>query len=368
MAKIKSSPTRNLLFLALIIFSLIYYFQGKGLDINPFSSEEKKIEQEVEIKVEAKPIMEASQASTFEKLNIYVDVLNRQSRRIIDSYARYLSWCNKETGPTGQERHKYGLYSLYDHTKVGSDFEKAQAISPAMPDIEGKALLFLAALNAVHEKVGEAYDYYDQEDYKDDGLAKGKEMHVPLIASFEAFMAIDAEMRKAVGMQVEKVMAQTHLNAEQENDKILLWTIRSLNEAQKVVEMGNLEDIMTLNVEEYTHQLDTYNQVVDSMEYYLENWQDPDPGVSRIKSMIGGHKNLLKSGKELMRRVRDKDEFTQTEKRISGRNGGWMVSGSAAKLISDYNNILGNYNHIRYKTELPKLLEVSLSFPNGPTL
>ena len=129
MAKIKSSPTRNLLFLALIIFSLIYYFQGKGLDINPFSSEEKKIEQEVEIKVEAKPIMEASQASTFEKLNIYVDVLNRQSRRIIDSYARYLSWCNKETGPTGQERHKYGLYSLYDHTKVGSDFEKAQAIS-----------------------------------------------------------------------------------------------------------------------------------------------------------------------------------------------------------------------------------------------
>lgn len=67
------------------------------------------------------PEQAASQA-VIGKLNIYVALLNR-TLRASESVARYDSWVDRRTGPTGRERIIYGLYSLHD---VRSEIQKAR--------------------------------------------------------------------------------------------------------------------------------------------------------------------------------------------------------------------------------------------------
>ena len=80
------------------------------------------------------PELAASQA-VVRKLNAYVALLNR-TLRASESLARYESWVNMRTGPTGRERIVYGLYSLYD---VRGEIGKARAAvdaAPPMPELD----------------------------------------------------------------------------------------------------------------------------------------------------------------------------------------------------------------------------------------
>ena len=44
----------------------------------------------------------------------------------------------------------------------------------------------------------EADDYYQQENYKDDKMAKGKALHPRLVAAWDAFAAADQQLRTGV--------------------------------------------------------------------------------------------------------------------------------------------------------------------------
>jgi hypothetical protein len=119
----------------------------------------------------------AAQRPSFnEKLNAYVGCINRLSERSYDSRSRYFSWAAK-TGPTGKERIIYGTYTIYDTSDCVKNVEKANGLEPHDAALEAAASAYAKAVAKLEPLLKEADDYYTQENYKDDKMAKGRALH-----------------------------------------------------------------------------------------------------------------------------------------------------------------------------------------------
>src|SRR3954452_6813891 len=136
----------------------------------------------------------AAQSSFTEKLNAYVGCINRLSARSYDSRKRYFSWASKE-GPTGRERIVYGTYTIYDTTNCKKAVEKANTLETRDAALEAAASAYVDAVSKLEPLLKEADDYYSQENYKDDRMAKGRAMHPRLVAAWNAFDAADDALR-----------------------------------------------------------------------------------------------------------------------------------------------------------------------------
>ena len=384
MAKTKSSPTRNLLFFGLIIFALVFYIKKKGFDSSFFSSDEPieeievEIEEEIEIETEIEfeteievdernnDIPRLGLVGNSEKLNTYTDAINRHSRRVFDSYYRYLSWCDADTGPTGKERNIYGLYSLYDYKNLANKFESAKSINPSIPQLDVVGDEFLLALDNVQELVSQMYDYYDQKDYKDDQFARGKAAHKGLIDAFKSFAKAELALRNSLNPLIQgELLAQIEA-ANQKEDRLFSLMTDVMLTSIKIRNQGNVKELSNLDVTSYQEELEAYSQSINTLEEYTNSHSDHSS--SRIGSLVKKHKSVLKTGKELMRRVRDNKGYKDSEKMIYTPTSGWMVKGSPARLIYDHNSLLSAYNNLRLETDHPKLIQGSLFHVNGPFL
>jgi hypothetical protein len=55
-------------------------------------------------------------------------------------------------------------------------------------------------------------------------------------------------------------------------------------------------------------------------------------------------KSFLVTSKQLMRRIRDKVPYSSGDQMMMGGAGAWMVEGSPARLLRDYNQMIDSYN------------------------
>jgi len=59
---------------------------------------------------------------------------------------------------------------------------------------------------------------------------------------------------------------------------------------------------------------------------------------------LNNAKSFLTSGKQLMRRIRDKVPYSQGERMMLKPGSAWMVEGSPQRLLRDYNRLVDAYN------------------------
>jgi hypothetical protein len=59
---------------------------------------------------------------------------------------------------------------------------------------------------------------------------------------------------------------------------------------------------------------------------------------------IGNAKSFLVTAKQLMRRIRDKVPYSSGDRMMLNAGSGWMVEGSPARLLRDYNQMVDSYN------------------------
>lgn len=131
------------------------------------------------------------------KMNAYVGCINRLSARAYDSRSRYFSWAGKN-GPTGRERSIYGTYTIYDTAGYRKNVEQANAMEPHDAALEAAATAFADAVGKLEPLLKEADDYYEQQNYKDDRMAKGRALHPRVVAAWDAFAAADRRLRGEV--------------------------------------------------------------------------------------------------------------------------------------------------------------------------
>ena len=278
----------------------------------------------------------AAQApSVNEKINAYVGCINRLSARSYDSRARYFSWVGKN-GPTGKERIIYGTYTIYDTSDCRKNVEKANALEPRDAELEAAAAAYAEAVARLEPLLKEADDYYTQQNYKDDRMAKGKALHPRLLAAWDAFASADQKLRGGLEAIDDRRSAQRLAAVERNEGRKARYHVEALMiHAKRLV---RAEDAAKPDLAAITQALNAYESLVKAAE------QLPDTEAKIDSTFIGNAKSLLTTAKQLMRRIRDKVPYSTGDKMMLNAGSGWMVEGSPPRLLRDYNELVESYN------------------------
>lgn len=276
-------------------------------------------------------------SSLTDKLNAYVGCINRLSERAYDSRARYFSWASK-SGPTGRERIIYGTYTIYDTSDCRSKVERANALEPREEALERAASSYAQAVSALEPLLKDADDYYTAQDYKDDGMAKGRALHPRLVAAWDAFARADQDLRGAVEAINERRSAERLIDIERTEGRLARYHIEALMiNAKRVL---RTVDGASPNLAAMTQTLGEYESLVKAAEALSAQ----NPGQKIGSSFIDSAKTFLVSGKQLMRRVRDKVPYSTGDRMMINAGSSWMVEGSPGRLLRDYNTLVESYN------------------------
>jgi hypothetical protein len=277
-------------------------------------------------------------AALTQKLNAYVECINRLSERSFDSRERYFSWVSKN-GPTGKERIIYGTYTIYDTSGCKTDVAAANAMEPHDAGLEAAANAYVTAVTTLEPLLKEADDYYTQENYKDDKMAKGQALHPRLVAAWDAFASADKALRAGVDGINDKRAVERLAAIEASEGRKAHFYVEALMIQAKRVARAQQADKPDLNA--ITLALNDYEGTVKA----TEDASGKDGDVKLGSMFIGNAKSFLTTAKQLMRRVRDKVPYSSGEKMMmSNGGGGWMVEGSPARLMRDYNQLVDSYN------------------------
>jgi len=275
-------------------------------------------------------------SSVTEKLNAYVGCINRLSERSYESRARYFSWVGKN-GPTGRERIIYGTYTIYDTADCRKNVDKANTLEPRDAALEAAASAYVEAVSKLEVLLKEADDYYHQENYKDDRMAKGKALHPLLVAAWEEFARADKALRGGVEVINDKRALERLATIEASEGRKARYHVEALMIHAKRVLRAEEKD--TADLAAITQALSDYENIVKAAE------QISGDGDAKIGSMfMGSAKSFLTTAKQLMRRMRDKVPYSSGDKMMLNSGGGWMVEGSPPRLMRDYNQLIEAYN------------------------
>ena len=260
------------------------------------------------------------------KLQAYIECTNRLSGRAYEARSRYLSWVGK-SGPTGKERIIYGTYTI-------------AGTADCKTGVEAAGSAYVTAVTILEPLLKEADDYYDQQNYKDDKMAKGRALHPLLMTAWSAFEAADQNLRTSIDTLSDFVAADELAAIEQREGRSGRYHIQALMMNAKVLIRAESAG-KTMNLAKIAEALDGYEAIVKATDQYEQAHKDQGVG----SSFVGTAKSYLTTAKALMRRVRDKVPYDTGEKMIlSSPGGGWMVEGSPARLTRDYNQLVDAYN------------------------
>jgi hypothetical protein len=280
----------------------------------------------------------AAQApSPNEKLNAYVGCINRLSERAFDSRARYFSWVSKN-GPTGRERIIYGLYTIYDTADCRKNVSKANELEPRDGALEAAASAYADAVEKLEPLLQEADDYYSQQDYKDDRMAKGRALHPRLVAAWDAFASADKALRGGVEAINDRRAVEKLAEIERLEGRKARYHVEALMiQAKRVLRAQKAEKP---DLAEITQAVSDYESAVK----LTEQAAGADDGAKIGSMFVGNAKSFLTTAKQLMRRIRDKVPYSQGDRMMLSGGGGWMVEGSPPRLLRDYNQLVDAYN------------------------
>ena len=283
------------------------------------------------------------------KLAAFVKCINDHSNTILDTYSRYQEWADEAEGPS-VDKDPYGFINLYNDPQTCVDgIKAAKALKPSYPELEKAGDDYATALSTLAPLMSEAFDYYDQENYKDDAMAKGKEMHPKLTAGFKAFDAADAALRTELDAIQNKLDEKRLETIEKSEGKAYgYWSTSIMILADKLVDEGNVADLNEVKIESFQKGLDEFENSMDQLSTYHKAHGQELMTTVQFDSFLDQSKEFLKAAKDLMRRARDKTPYTDFEQSQIGTASEWMVEGSPGKMIQEYNNLVSRSNSLMY--------------------
>lgn len=278
------------------------------------------------------------------RMDAYVRLLNGFATKASDSYKRYLSWCDEQTGPTGKERNNYGLYKI----DYKDDLEAAKKLIPANPTqpIDQYAKAFIEASMPLVDLVSEAEYYYDQENFKDDNMVKGKELHPKLIAAFKTCFDTKTAFKEEYNKLYEAAAAK-QMEALRKQGKTLAIEMQSIVNKSEVL-INELMPIATdLKTKPTEEQLASLKAKFDDLEALVLGFESGVKSAEKTKleeqfgstnslsRFVDNAKDFLKEGKEIFRKRKDGKGFDAS------------YENSVNRLGDKYDDIVNDMNNAR---------------------
>jgi hypothetical protein len=280
------------------------------------------------------------------KLGEYITCMNGTSKRVVDSRNRYLSWVvDEKVGPTGKERNIYGLYDINAGTCTPA-LDRAKTMQPPLPEVESAAAEYRKALDELDPIIKQADKYYDQKDYKDDKMAKGRAMHPQLMNAFAKFEQVSKGFEDRVTTLNDGVNARQFTRLEKDPSRRLQYlSQKSLNEAKALIKQTDIAELKELDLQKYDVALQTYDKSLTELEQYASSHKAETDKTMMFSSYLSSAQTFLKSAKELLRRKRDNKDFN---KEFFSKSAPNMVDGHPAQVVETYNRMIGDSNNLRY--------------------
>jgi hypothetical protein len=292
----------------------------------------------------SKSLAQDADAATGQKMDAAIACLNRLSERAFDSRSRYIDWAGDRPEMKKKPRNVLGLYTIYETEDCAKGVSEAAAATPKNAPLEEASAGYVKSVQALEPLLKEADDYYEQENYKDDKFAKGKDMHGKLLAAWDDFRAADAKLREVVqGIGDERQTAELARVEKEEGRSARFHMMNTFLSAKALVRAETAVDMDKMDLAKVTVLLSSYETAFKDLEAFAAGQQG-----GKIDSFyINSAKDVLVSAKGLMRRVRDKTGFDEGEKMMMSQPGaGWMIEGSQPRLIRDFNQLVDNYNRM----------------------
>ena len=265
-----------------------------------------------------------------EKVNAYVGCINRLSERSYDSRARYFSWVGKN-GPTGKERIIYGTYTIYDTSDCRNNVEKANALEPRDAALEAAASAYVEAVSRLEPLLKEADDYYSQQDYKDDRMAKGRALHPRLVAAWDAFAGADQKLRGGVEAINDRRAAERLAEIERGEGRKTRYHVEALMiHAKRVV---RAQDTAKPNIAAVTQAVNEYESSVKGLEQLSGADGDEDRlFLHRQRQVVPDHREAADAPYPRQGAVQHRrQDDAQRRRRLDGRG---LAAAPAARLQS----------------------------------
>jgi hypothetical protein len=286
---------------------------------------------------------EEKDAELSQKLEGYIDCLNRASRDAAGSKESYLMYIDEAKGPTGKE-HGVWIRAL-DVSSCVQALDKAKGLPPQLPDVEATVVQYRAALEALVPLVKQAHDYYDQKNYNDDKWAKGKQMHAPLVAAFAKFTQANEPFEQKVVALNEGVQGRRLARLQKDPKRRLQYLIeQSAQDAKKLVKLAEVSELGKLNGPAFDAQLQAYEKDYSDLDQYVTAHKDEASKVLTFSIFWSAEGDYLKAAKELMRRKRDNKDFIK-ESSPSPK----FVEGHPAKVLDKYNDLVDRLNGLSFR-------------------
>jgi len=275
------------------------------------------------------------------KLNAYIECFNKVDADIHRGAESYVRWMkDPAAGPTGKETSVYGPAQIDEYDMKACDAPMTQAIAakPALPALDAAAKRYAAALRTLQPIGNQVRDYYEREDYQDDGFAKGKQLHAPLMAALSEFAEASHAFSAELDAQNEAAQREQLKAMEKAEGRTRdFYRLSMMLEAKDIVGLLQEDEFDTAKA---TALLDGFNKLSDEAHAKVA---DQEPGKLDWNSFETAAENFRKEGKARIKRVVEKTPYSRIEQ-------GWLDSptlapeGSPGRLLKKYNDLVFQSN------------------------
>lgn len=286
-------------------------------------------------------------ANFIDKYNVYIDFGNTFHNEVNNTYDRYFEWADYEKGPKAAKRvgtvsdiADYSLTKLEEALPKDPEIEE---IDPLMEQVAEKAKI----LNTV---LAEASGYYKRQDYKDDDLTKGQNLHVDLVKAFEAYYAAYDAMYAEFEVLQDELTAYDAEKFKTNGQLIKYNLIMNLEYVENMLNtIGSLDgpELKTLDLEKLDAQaakfrtsFDELEKLVTDEEQVKKEYGNPSLVNYKLSRFVGSSEDMIREIRNLKERIEKNDfKYSIVHPEIPDK-------GSPAKLNKIYGQLINGYNSL----------------------
>jgi len=261
--------------------------------------------------------------------NAAVDAIRRHRGTARNSYDYYVKWVSDlKNGPTGKEKRiSSGIRKI---NPSNTDLLDKVIEMSTYPSLKKVAADYKDSFAKLHPVVDEANRYYEQEDYKDDGGKKGREIHVKMMPLFEEHFKLEARYSEALDEVLDAAIL-ARLDEDKKAGRVLAYDIKyTLIKLEKIVEFYKDKQLDDLKAEEVEAQYTEVSELYNSLKAHSDKSEEVK---EEMESYLEAVDKCALPVKKLMRVVKAEEKLRNKEEHVRS-------------LFNAYNQFVSNYNSV----------------------
>ncbi|MCB1214997.1 MAG: YiiG family protein [Deltaproteobacteria bacterium] len=277
------------------------------------------------------------------KYNQYISFINHTHSSVYRSYENYFRWADRDKGPQADQR----IGNVSPFSWQPKSFEDYLNQEPSFGLLDEKAKILSEKTTKAHELLKEADNYYSRQDYKDDNLAKGKQLHTQLVQSLEEYETAYTAMRNEFDKLEAEVLAKQYADFQEQGYHIRYNMMKNLDAAESLSHVvGELdgEDLKKIDLSAYDQAFQAFRESLEAIEKYAKDDAQIKKEFSSpvAKSMLDSYSNyasnFIKNARRLKERI-EKNDFNY------GPAHPTIAAGGSPKALENSYRELVKYNN-----------------------